>query len=152
MEANLTQEILTQVLSEPPEYLIGTIAGVITWIIMGCLLCKKKIFQTQKRNAEKYAQMGHRIEAELTNVTHHRLNGERYYRGNYRYTVEGKTYERSFSMDGPLPDKIYVYYDRNPKKAFIYNEIRGKYEYLLWFIIPLSVALLTALLFSFLLH
>ena len=154
MDVNHTSmnQIIQEVLRQPPEYLIGTAAGVITWIIMGCLLYQKKIFRTQQRNAEKYTQMGHRMEAELVGVTRHRLNGERYHRARYQYTVDGKTYERAFSMDGPAPLKIYVYYDKNPKKAFVYDEIKGKYEYILWFVIPLTVALATALLFAFLLH
>ena len=144
--------IIQEILRQPPEYLIGTLAGVVTWIYMACLLYQKKIFQTQKRTAEEYTKIGHRIEAELVKDTHHYRGNERYYRGKYRYEVDGKTYERSFSFDGSAPSSIYVYYDKNPKKAFLYNDIKGKYEYILWFIIPLSVALLTALFFGFLFH
>ena len=153
MDVNDTslQQILQYVHSQPPEYLIGTATGVLTWIVMGCLLAKGKIFQAKKRRVEKYTKMGHRLVAELFDVTHHQSRGDRYYRAFYRYTVDGKTYERAFSINGPPPHETYIYYDKDPQKAFFDGEMKERYQYILWFVIPLSAALAATLLSAFLL-
>ena len=152
--ANFTELrlILQEFLRQPPEYLIGTAAGILTWIIMGYLLFHKKIFQSQRRAAEKYTKMGHRIEAELIRVTRHRRNEKVLLSARYRYTVNGQTYERNYLVNGPAPDKTYVYYKKNPEKAMIYGDFKEKYEYVLWFVIPLAVSLGSTLLSALLLH
>ncbi len=135
---SLLEEFFTSVFNF--NVMCGVIAAIIVFIIE-IKLMKKKTKKNKK--VEKAKSLGHIVKGKRIKYwadDPHSVNS--WYHATYTYEVDGKEYKYKYMNKVVPPFDVTLYYINSPRKTFTAYEYKQNYSLILYYIIPIAVAII----------
>lgn len=137
----LIEEFFTSVFNF--NVFVGIIAAIVVLILEIIYMNKHK---KVNKKVEKAKQLGNVVTAKRIKTWNDDITGtsvDSWVYATYVYEIRGKTYQYKYMDRQTAPITLELYYIDNPRKAFTDKEKKNAFISLLFYLVPVAVAVIT---------